>query len=137
MKVSLSTIKNWFKTGLKPTQQQFWNTFDSFLHKDSEIPQGKVENLTDNLDKKVDKVSGKGLSANDYSDGDKRRVKGVKIEGNRFDYRPNTGNDGSSFQQGDLALNGWISQNEFGKLLSYSGSGDASLFKNWDIIESI
>lgn len=61
----------------------------------------------------------------------------IEIEGNRFDYRPNTGNDGSSFQAGDIALNGWISQNEFGKLLSYSGSGDASLFKNWDIIESI
>lgn len=42
-KVDLATIKNWFKTGLKPTQQQFWNVWDSFWHKDDEI---KIENIT-------------------------------------------------------------------------------------------
>ncbi|MBS7233605.1 hypothetical protein KHA90_21560 [Flavobacterium psychroterrae] len=29
----LDTIKQWFKTGLKPTQSQFWDTWDSFRHK--------------------------------------------------------------------------------------------------------
>jgi hypothetical protein len=44
-KVSLTTIKNWFKTGLKPTQTQFENTWDSFFHKDDTIPQASVDGL--------------------------------------------------------------------------------------------
>lgn len=45
MKVSLATIKNWFKTGLKPTQSQFWDTWDSFFHKDDLIPTANVAGL--------------------------------------------------------------------------------------------
>lgn len=45
MKVSLATIKNWFKTGLKPTQSQFWDTWDSFWHKDDSIPTSSVAGL--------------------------------------------------------------------------------------------
>lgn len=45
MKVSLATIKNWFKTGLKPTQSQFWDTWDSFWHKDDSIPTASVAGL--------------------------------------------------------------------------------------------
>ena len=44
-KVNLTTIKNWFKTGLKPTQAQFWNTWDSFFHKDDKIPIEQVEGI--------------------------------------------------------------------------------------------
>lgn len=53
-KVSLQTIKNWFKTGLKPTEQQFWSTWDSFFHKDENIPQSKIENLSQRFDQKAD-----------------------------------------------------------------------------------
>lgn len=42
---SLAEIKNWFRTGLKPTQTQFWTTWDSFWHKDTPIPQSAVQNL--------------------------------------------------------------------------------------------
>ncbi|MRX40414.1 hypothetical protein GJU43_14090 [Flavobacterium sp. LC2016-23] len=35
--VSLTTIKNWFKTGLVPDQNQFWDTWDSFRHKSDQI----------------------------------------------------------------------------------------------------
>lgn len=45
-KVSLATLKNWFKTGLKPTQTQFWDTWDSFWHKDDLIPQTNIDGLT-------------------------------------------------------------------------------------------
>lgn len=48
-KVSLASIKNWFKTGLKPTQSQFWDTWDSFWHKDDLIPQESVDGLADAL----------------------------------------------------------------------------------------
>lgn len=54
MATPLTTIKNWFKTGLKPTQAQFWATWDSFRHKDDAIPQTDVENLQSSFDNKVD-----------------------------------------------------------------------------------
>lgn len=44
-KVNLTVIKNWFKTGLKPTQTQFWDTWDSFFHKDDQIPIAQVEGI--------------------------------------------------------------------------------------------
>lgn len=55
MATSLTTIKNWFKTGLKPTQAQFWAVFDSFRHKDDGVPAGDVSGLQDLLDGKMDK----------------------------------------------------------------------------------
>lgn len=44
-KVNLTVIKNWFKTGLKPTQEQFSDTWDSFWHKDEMIPVAKIEGV--------------------------------------------------------------------------------------------
>jgi hypothetical protein len=43
--ISLTTIKNWFTTGKKPTQAQFWATWDSFWHKDDMIPIAKVDGI--------------------------------------------------------------------------------------------
>lgn len=82
------TIKSWFETGDMPTQAQFWATWDSFFHKDDNIPIGSIPGLdslltlkadkqyVDNqignvigaLDGKVDKIAGKGLSTNDLTD---------------------------------------------------------------------
>ncbi len=59
MYTPLSTIINWFKTGLKPTEQQFRDTWNSFRHKNDPIPIDDVkgiENLTIN---KADLVDGK------------------------------------------------------------------------------
>src|SRR6218665_916029 len=53
---TLNTIKNWFKTSLKPTQQQFWDTWDSFRHKFEKVPMKDVENLEEALDKKAEKL---------------------------------------------------------------------------------
>lgn len=41
----LQTIKNWFKTGRRPTQQQFWDTWDSFWHKSEQIPIAKIDGV--------------------------------------------------------------------------------------------
>ena len=96
-KQTLNTIKNWFKTGLKPSQQQFWDTWDSFWHKNEIIPAANIENLDERFDEKtdqdafsshladtvahginkVDKIPGKGLSTNDYSDQDKQKLTGL------------------------------------------------------------
>lgn len=48
-KQALNTIKSWFKRGAKPTQQQFSDAFDSFVHKDDMIPQNKIDELGNTL----------------------------------------------------------------------------------------
>ena len=53
-KTAINTIKQWFKTGLKPTQDQFWNWMDSFWHKDELIPQKNIEDLSTTLSSKAD-----------------------------------------------------------------------------------
>ncbi|MDA6070417.1 hypothetical protein NJT12_12375 [Flavobacterium sp. AC] len=53
---TLNTIKQWFKTGLKPTQAQFWDTWDSFRHKFDKIPVKEVEGLDELLLSKADKT---------------------------------------------------------------------------------
>lgn len=52
---TLSQIKNWFKAGLKPTQEQFWATWDSFFHKEEVIPQDNIQDLTSTLAAKSEK----------------------------------------------------------------------------------
>jgi|GEM_PF-2895207 len=42
---TLKTIKSWFRTGLKPTQAQFWDTWDSFRHKSEKIPAKDIEGI--------------------------------------------------------------------------------------------
>lgn len=42
---SISTILSWFKTGLKPTESQFAQSWSSFWHKDDSIPQSSVNGL--------------------------------------------------------------------------------------------
>jgi hypothetical protein len=53
---TLNTIKNWFRTGLKPTQNQFWDTWDSFRHKYEKVPVKDVEGIDELLLSKADKV---------------------------------------------------------------------------------
>ena len=52
---TLNTIKNWFKTNLKPSQQQFWDTWDSFRHKLDKVPVQDVEGIDELLNVKADK----------------------------------------------------------------------------------
>lgn len=54
-KQTLNILKNWFRTGLKPTQQQFWDWMDSFFHKDEKIPLTSIDGIQDEFDKKADK----------------------------------------------------------------------------------
>uniref|UniRef100_UPI0039A4A8F1 hypothetical protein n=1 Tax=Ornithobacterium rhinotracheale TaxID=28251 RepID=UPI0039A4A8F1 len=48
-KTDLNTIRNWFKNGLKPTQEQFWAWLDSFWHKDDKIPAENIQGLNEML----------------------------------------------------------------------------------------
>lgn len=47
MATPINTLKNWFKTGLFPTQAQFWALLDSFRHKDDKVPVADIEGLTE------------------------------------------------------------------------------------------
>src|ERR1035437_6634273 len=56
-KQTINTLRQWFRTGIKPTQQQFWDWLDSFWHKDDKIPITSLDGLQTELDKKADKDS--------------------------------------------------------------------------------
>lgn len=43
--VSRAQIKQWFRTRLKPTQAQYWDTWDSFWHKQDSLPTSQITNL--------------------------------------------------------------------------------------------
>ncbi|MDI3319116.1 hypothetical protein [Pinibacter soli] len=60
-KQTIEKLKGWFKTGLKPTQQQFWDWLDSFWHKDDKIPVGSIDGLQKALDNMPDAGVIKGL----------------------------------------------------------------------------
>ncbi|CAA9201221.1 hypothetical protein FLA105534_03473 [Flavobacterium bizetiae] len=53
---TLNTIKQWFKTGFKPTQTQFWDTWDSFRHKFEKVPVKDIEGIDELLLTKADKT---------------------------------------------------------------------------------
>ncbi len=55
MATDINSILNWFKTGLKPTQAQFWASWQSFFHKDEPIPQASITGLPGALNSKADK----------------------------------------------------------------------------------
>ncbi|NDP26468.1 MAG: hypothetical protein GZ087_03435 [Flavobacterium sp.] len=49
-----TTVREWFRIGLKPTQTQFWAFFDSIWFKDELIPVDKIEGLQEVLNDKAD-----------------------------------------------------------------------------------
>ncbi|MEO7977786.1 hypothetical protein [Flavobacterium sp.] len=53
---ALNNIKNWFKTGLIPTQQQFWDTLDSFRHKSEKVPVSDIEGIDALLEGKAEEA---------------------------------------------------------------------------------
>ena len=55
---ALNTIKNWFRTSLKPTQEQFWDTWDSFRHKEEKIDVEDVEGIEDLLADAIPQIYG-------------------------------------------------------------------------------
>lgn len=62
-KQSVDTLKGWFQTGDKPTQQQFYDWLDSFIHKDEGIDIEDIPGLQDALNSKSDNVAVNALRA--------------------------------------------------------------------------
>lgn len=55
MKRPRNTLKTYFQKGKKPTEEQFSDTLDSFVHKDDSVPIDNVEGLRGSLDSKLDR----------------------------------------------------------------------------------
>jgi len=55
MKRPRNTLKTYFQKGKKPTEEQFSDTLDSFVHKDDSVPIDNVEGLRGALDSKLDR----------------------------------------------------------------------------------
>ena len=47
-------LQNWFVTGAKPTQEQFWAWQESYWHKGENIPTEKILGLSEVLANKAD-----------------------------------------------------------------------------------
>ncbi|MBV6442765.1 MAG: hypothetical protein EPGJADBJ_04489 [Saprospiraceae bacterium] len=62
-KQSVATLKGWFETGDKPTQQQFWDWLDSFIHKDDAIAQSQITGLVTSLNSLATQASVDALKA--------------------------------------------------------------------------
>ncbi len=52
---TLAEIYDWFMTGKKPTQAQFWASWGSFWIKGETIPQSAISNLSSTLNAKAEK----------------------------------------------------------------------------------
>ncbi len=63
-------------------------------------------------------------------------ISDILINGNPFTYKKHPLNNTGNILEGDLALNGWINNSRFGKILSYV-SGDPLISNSWREIESI
>jgi hypothetical protein len=70
MATNINTILNWFMTGKKPTQAQFWASWSSFWHKDEAIPQSSISGLATVLNAKTenDQFNAHKTDANAHSE---------------------------------------------------------------------
>lgn len=63
--------------------------------------------------------------------------KHIYINGNLFELRKMpTNGDPDNPEPGDVALNGWLNQDTFAKVLSFNG-GDPTDLGNWEVLEQI
>ncbi|MDR3706642.1 MAG: hypothetical protein P4L28_12145 [Paludibacteraceae bacterium] len=105
-------LKSWFLNGKKPAQEQFAAWMDSYWHKTEGMSIANVDNLqavlnskanliqvTADLDSKVDKVDGMGLSTNDYTNQEKASLKDSCIDFINYNRGGNGGDE--FFRNGD------------------------------------
>ncbi len=52
-KQSIEQLKQWFETGDYPTQAQFWDWLDSFIHKDDQLTVENIQSLSTILSQKA------------------------------------------------------------------------------------
>lgn len=100
---SLATIKSWFKRGAKPTQQQFSDAFDSFVHKDDLIPQEKIEDFADTINQMQHDVD--NAFANSIEE---VKVNGVPLEKKDKSVNIEIGQSQADWEQNDEDADGYV-----------------------------
>lgn len=100
---SLATIKSWFKRGAKPTQQQFSDAFDSFVHKDDLIPQEKIEDFADTITQMQHDVD--DAFANSIEE---VKVNGVPLEKEGKSVNIEIGQSQADWEQNDEDADGYV-----------------------------
>ncbi len=72
----INNLKQWFRNGLKPTQEQFWAWMDSFWHKNEKIPQTSIDGLDKSLEAKAESTAVDAKANKDATDlGDENVLK--------------------------------------------------------------
>lgn len=131
--VTLNTIKNWFKTGLIPTQQQFWDTWDSFRHKSEKIPVADVEGIDELLLRKTEQEVFEDHLTNENAH-PHLLVKARVLPSGQFIVFKRTPNvDPKNKEVGDLCIG--IVKNQ--KIEGIYLGGDDSLLESFEIINQL
>lgn len=118
---TLETIKNWFRTTLKPTQEQFWDTWDSFRHKDEKISVEEIDGV-ENLAPNIEEVLKKGN--NYYTNGQNNYMRFTN------QYAPGWEFNSMEFRPGGIRLEKSHGGNSDGIL--YAADNLGSLFSRSD-----
>ena len=123
-KVNLNTIKNWFKTGLKPTQTQFWDTWDSFFHKDDQIPIAQIEGIQDVFNTINNHINSPTAHAQIL-------VKSKIYNFGEFQIFKANGNTGQILEIGDVGV-GFLANGTFIPFGKYLGGDIQDVDNSWD-----
>jgi hypothetical protein len=124
---NLTIIKNWFTTGKKPTQAQFWATWDSFWHKDDMISILKIDgiqNVYDAINSHVNSPTAHAQILN------QSRIYAFGI----FQIFKASGNVANILETGDVGV-GFLANGTFipfGKWTNDLGNNDLQDINNWD-----
>lgn len=127
-----NTLKNWFKTGLKPTQAQFWAWIDSYWHKEEPIPQSAVQNLTTTLNAKVETSQFTG-HLNDVNAHPVLQLKAKIYQSGQLQIFKTGENTGLEIEAGDLITG--IVENSF--IQGVYISGDVTQLTSYNLINQI
>lgn len=127
-----NTLKNWFKTGLKPTQTQFWAWIDSYWHKEEPIPQSAVQNLLSTLNAKVETSQFTG-HLNDVNAHPQLELKAKIYQSGQLQIFKTGENTGLEIEAGDLITG--IVQNSF--IQGVYISGDVTQLTSYNLINQI
>lgn len=129
--VALNTIKNWFKTDLKPTQQQFWDTWDSFRHKSEKVPIEDVEGINELLQTKASTAQLNAHIADVNAHPELLKIARIIPEGELLVFKRN-----GNTRNGDIELGDFVKGIVEGVYIEGLYNGEASL-ESFTIINQI
>lgn len=133
--VTLAEIYNWFMTGKKPTQAQFWASWGAFWHKLEKIPVSAIEGLTYILNAKAEKEQFDGHLNNTTVHGSY-----AIIFGNKFQLIKHPLNNDltkvNTPQNNDFILNGFRNNTTLWKEARLIDEDNLNLDESWIVYNS-